>query len=74
MPIAGLVEEFLERKLKPMEEEGGFNTDLKKLGGAVPSTFVKGRKGRVILVSLSSSGLQPHADDTDQHPQHNLVG
>ena len=74
MPIAGLVEEFLKGKLKPMEEEGAFNMDPRYLGGPVPLGTVKGRRGRVILVRLSFPGCEPQADHTDQHSKHNLVG
>jgi hypothetical protein len=74
MPIAGLVEEFLKGKLKPMEEEGAFNLDPRYLGGPVPMGTVKGRRGRVILVCLSFPGCEPQADHTDQYPRRNLVG
>lgn len=57
MPIAGLVEDFVERKHVPMAEEGGFTRDPGRLGGREPLWEVKSKTGAVILVCPLHSRL-----------------
>lgn len=48
MPIAGVVNAFLQKELEPMADEGGFNLDPNEIAGVEPENVTK--RGRLILV------------------------
>lgn len=48
MPIAGVVNAFLQRDLVPMGDEGGFNLDPDEIAGVEPANVTK--RGNLILV------------------------